>query len=119
MFRSRIFWRLFGASGLLLLASIGLLGMLLAWRFEGHYRHQVNEKLRNRALMLREIIRDWPQASSSLLQERMGPLGQEINTRITLIDAGGKVLADSHEDPAHMENHLHRPEIEAARDTGW
>lgn len=38
-------------------------------------------------------------------------LGKEINTRITVIDIEGAVLADSEKDPAHMENHKTRPEI--------
>ncbi|MCI0426082.1 MAG: ATP-binding protein [Actinobacteria bacterium] len=34
--------------------------------------------------------------------------------RVTLIDAGGVVLADSHQDPAIMENHGDRPEVISA-----
>jgi two-component system phosphate regulon sensor histidine kinase PhoR len=36
------------------------------------------------------------------------------NLRITVVAVGGAVLADSAEDPAKMENHAGRPEIEAA-----
>ncbi len=38
-------------------------------------------------------------------------LGKDINTRITVVDAGGIVLADSERDPAEMENLGTRPEI--------
>jgi two-component system phosphate regulon sensor histidine kinase PhoR len=34
--------------------------------------------------------------------------------RFTVIDQGGVVLADSHSDPATMENHANRPEVAAA-----
>lgn len=37
--------------------------------------------------------------------------GNSINTRITIIDREGIVLADSDEDPRLMENHRSRPEI--------
>jgi two-component system phosphate regulon sensor histidine kinase PhoR len=37
--------------------------------------------------------------------------GKSIDTRITIIDKEGKVLADSEEDPAVMEDHGFRPEI--------
>lgn len=38
-------------------------------------------------------------------------LGKKIQTRITLIDTKGTVLADSKSDPAKMENHSDRPEV--------
>jgi len=38
-------------------------------------------------------------------------LGQEIDTRITIIAPDGTVLGDSTEDPATMENHATRPEV--------
>ncbi|HLP46043.1 MAG TPA: hypothetical protein VK469_08855, partial [Candidatus Kapabacteria bacterium] len=38
-------------------------------------------------------------------------VGQEVETRITVITPGGKVIADSQNDPALMENHKNRPEI--------
>lgn len=38
-------------------------------------------------------------------------LGKHIETRISVIDRDGIVLADSDEDPAVMENHKSRPEI--------
>lgn len=38
-------------------------------------------------------------------------LSKNINTRITIIDHNGKVLADSEENPDDMENHGNRPEV--------
>ncbi|MCK7467350.1 MAG: hypothetical protein MZU91_03880 [Desulfosudis oleivorans] len=37
------------------------------------------------------------------------------DSRITLIDARGKVFADSEKDAALLENHFNRPEIQEAR----
>jgi two-component system phosphate regulon sensor histidine kinase PhoR len=45
-------------------------------------------------------------------------LGQEINSRITIIAPDGTVLGDSMEDPATMENHATRPEVKDALATG-
>jgi len=39
-------------------------------------------------------------------------------TRLTIIDATGVVLCDSEADPEQMENHLDRPEVQAALATG-
>lgn len=41
-------------------------------------------------------------------------LGRKSSTRITVIDHNGRVLGDSEEDPARMDNHSDRPEIMAA-----
>jgi two-component system phosphate regulon sensor histidine kinase PhoR len=39
-------------------------------------------------------------------------------TRVTLIAPGGTVLFDNLADPASMENHLDRPEVQSALETG-
>lgn len=44
------------------------------------------------------------------------PLMDDI--RITLIDSNGKVLYDSEVDPAVLDNHLARPEVESAIKNG-
>lgn len=41
-------------------------------------------------------------------------LGKNTETRITIIDTLGVVLADSEKDPSKMENHRNRPEIQTA-----
>lgn len=41
-------------------------------------------------------------------------VGRKTATRITLIDVSGNVLADSEKEARDMENHLYRPEIQAA-----
>jgi two-component system phosphate regulon sensor histidine kinase PhoR len=42
---------------------------------------------------------------------KVNNLGEQTNTRITIIDTLGVVLADSKRDPKTMENHLQRQEI--------
>ncbi|HHY34634.1 MAG TPA: PAS domain-containing protein [Firmicutes bacterium] len=45
-------------------------------------------------------------------------VAQKTGFRVTLIDSSGKVVLDSHEDPAVMENHLGRPEVQEALKKG-
>ena len=40
--------------------------------------------------------------------------GELLDARVTIIRADGVVLGDSHENPAAMENHLNRPEVQQA-----
>ncbi|MGH9492142.1 MAG: ATP-binding protein [Terriglobales bacterium] len=51
---------------------------------------------------------------SHSLQEVASEAAREAQTRATIIDSTGKVLADSEADPATMENHATRPEFAAA-----
>ena len=45
-------------------------------------------------------------------------LGDQTDTRVTIIALDGTVLGDSEEDPATMENHADRPEVMDALATG-
>jgi two-component system phosphate regulon sensor histidine kinase PhoR len=118
MKRSRMFWRLFLTYGLLLLSAIVGLGLLLTSQFEGYYLRQTEEDLHRCVVLVNEDVRDWQIDRPAQLQEQIQTLGRKIATRITVIDEGGRVLADSDEDPAQMENHLSRPEIQEALAAG-
>jgi two-component system phosphate regulon sensor histidine kinase PhoR len=115
MWHSRIFWRIFLASGILILVAIGILGFVIVGRVEQHLLEEIEQTLHARAILVRDVQQDRPVAE---LQKRITALGHEIRTRITLIAADGKVLADSEEDPDHIMNHGNRPEVESARVTG-
>ncbi|MDI6743152.1 MAG: hypothetical protein QMD11_10505, partial [Smithella sp.] len=49
------------------------------------------------------------------ISEQLNQLAQISKSRVTLIDAGGIVLADSLLDVRGLENHLNRPELQEAR----
>jgi two-component system phosphate regulon sensor histidine kinase PhoR len=55
------------------------------------------------------------------LRQRVAGAGAATGVRITVIDAQGRVLADSLRDPADMDNHRYRPEVAAAlaEGHGW
>ena len=52
---------------------------------------------------------------AAALQTFLAEAGRRADTRYTLIAPDGRVLADSQEDPARMENHATRPEVQQAR----
>jgi two-component system phosphate regulon sensor histidine kinase PhoR len=118
-----MFRRLFGYFGLLVLASVGILGAVLTSRVEQQYRDQIDVTLHTRCLLIRDIVRDWPPDRLALLQERMKALGRpnQVATRITLLNDTEDVLADSEfdGDPALLGTRADRPEIQEARADGW
>jgi two-component system phosphate regulon sensor histidine kinase PhoR len=117
MWRSRIFWRLFAAYGVLLTVALGLLGWFLIGRLEKHLLDEIRQSLEIKTLLLRELV---ARQSVGELQEDMSRLARETGARITLIRGDGKVLADSAERPDKMENHRDRAEVQQAEigDTG-
>ena len=115
MWRSRIIWRLFGAYGILLTVSLGLLGWLLLARMETHLLDDIQHSLEIKTLLVRDLVNRY---GASELQEQMTLLAGETSARITLVAAGGEVLVDSAEDPSLMENHRDRIEIQQAETAG-
>lgn len=80
-----------------------------------HYLNTLAQSLENLGISLE------PQVAAFLADDRRAELdawakdlGRRINTRITVVDEAGTVLADSDEDPAVMVNHRFRPEIATA-----
>jgi two-component system phosphate regulon sensor histidine kinase PhoR len=53
-------------------------------------------------------------ADQASLESVVSSLGRASGVRITVIGTDGVVLADSERDPATMENHLDRPEVQQA-----
>lgn len=72
--------------------------------------------------------RSWAEEDAELLAEYIEEYGVEavndstagiIQGRVTLIASDGTVLYDSDEDSSVMENHLERPEVQDAFETGY
>jgi two-component system, OmpR family, phosphate regulon sensor histidine kinase PhoR len=54
-------------------------------------------------------------SSAKDMSDQLRQIAYISGARVTLVDAQGKVFADSEKDIAQLENHLHRPEIQEAR----
>ena len=117
MWRSRMFWRLFGALAVLSLASIAFLGIVIVNQAEEYFLQQIEDSLRIKAVLVREALAALP--SGQTLQDRVLAMRPKVAMRITLIAANGDVLADSEEDPQHMEKHDTRPEVIASREADF
>jgi two-component system phosphate regulon sensor histidine kinase PhoR len=53
--------------------------------------------------------------SAQKMSDQLQQIARISNSRVTLVDAQGRVLADSEKDIAQMENHFSRPELQEAR----
>jgi len=49
------------------------------------------------------------------MSDQLQQIARISNSRVTLVDAQGRVLADSEKDIITMENHFNRPELQEAR----
>ncbi len=113
--RLRLFWKL-GLTYLLLLFAVLLAVDIYAARalrrdyLRASFEHL--ESLANLAQTRPPSVED-PTALSA-----WATWMAESGARVTVIASNGRVLADSDEDPQRMENHVDRPEIQAAFATG-
>ncbi|HUU46173.1 MAG TPA: ATP-binding protein [Acidobacteriota bacterium] len=122
MRRSGFIWKLYAGYVVLILLTVAIVGVMVSRTIERDTLAQIQDALRTRAEMMRGLLAA-PHDSSltaayPFLQERIRPLGRETNTRLTIIGSDGRVLADSDDDPAQMDNHGSRPEILQARSHG-
>ena len=53
--------------------------------------------------------------STQKMSDQLRQIARISNSRVTLVDAQGRVFADSEKDIAQMENHFSRPELQEAR----
>ncbi|MCY3757263.1 MAG: ATP-binding protein [Acidobacteria bacterium] len=119
MIRSRFSWKLTAGLLLPILISAAIMGGLSIRSMEEDSREEVRRSLAAQATLLRSVAAArLGQPQESVLQQEVRSLGEEIGTRLTVIDAQGLVLADSQEDPSSMGNLASRPEIMAVRSHG-
>ncbi|MEO0248467.1 MAG: ATP-binding protein [candidate division WOR-3 bacterium] len=117
MFRS-IQWRITVPFILLIVVSMGILGVYLASFARNSQLENLRSHLEKEAKITAEAALPTFLSQGSDFDTLAKKLGKEIDARITIIALDGKVLGDSHEDPSVMENHAARPEVKAALTAG-
>ena len=113
--RLRLFWRL-GLTYLALLLAVLVAGHFYAERaLRRDFLQAGFEQLQ--ALARIAMSRPPELNNATALREWANGMARG-GERVTVVAADGRVLADSAEDPARMENHANRPEIQQALATG-
>ncbi len=98
---------------LIVFLSLALLAALVAIKVESLLIDALKEGLRKQAFGIAAVVKAGNYSEKDL-QPLVKSLSARFASRITLIDSGGRVLADSERDPATMENHAGRPEVRRA-----
>ncbi len=120
---SQLFWRMFLAyAGLVLLGIIASTASIASWERD-QLIEQANRRLRDAGILLRDHVADrLPSKPSEQLQDEIRELGKQLEMRLTIIAADGKVLADSAQENLtaveKMENHRSRTEVVKALRAG-
>lgn len=117
MKRRRLLWQLYPSYLLIILLSLLLVSWYALHRTEVLYRSQLDRDLTSQAILLGQAVldRDGNPLPPDQIAALCRKIGAELPIRITVLLADGKVIGDSGEDPLRMENHLNRPEVQAAK----
>lgn len=104
---------------LILLATVGLT-IYFSGFLQRTYIADLRAQLTAEARLLSDALS--PLLSEESTIQTIQPLaerwGQLLGARVTIVRIDGTVLGDSHENPAKMENHIDRPEIQQALASG-
>jgi two-component system phosphate regulon sensor histidine kinase PhoR len=119
MFKRSLLWQLYPVYLLVIVIALFTITWYLSQLLPDFYDNQVAEDLQARANLIKDqflqklIAQDF-EGMDAMSKE----LGANSSTRITIILPNGKVVADSDENPADMENHANRPEFKDAFEVG-
>lgn len=116
MWSSRLFLKLFLAYASLIVLTVGACSGIVAGWQQDQLVEQVRRRLRDSATLLRDDVKaQILSGASESLQKHIRQLGTETETRYTIVDTAGIVLADSEQQTlagvAAMDNHLTRQEF--------
>ncbi|MGP8051756.1 MAG: PAS domain-containing sensor histidine kinase, partial [Desulfobaccales bacterium] len=115
MRRKRLLWQLFPFYLLVTLLAL----LALTWHVTTSWRHfyleQTAADLKTRALLMETSLQGrLAPGKGAEIDRTCKDLGRLTGTRLTVILPTGQVLGDSEGEPARMENHSDRPEIQEA-----
>lgn len=98
---------------------LGTIGIYVGKLLENSYLDLLESRLSKEAKIISdEILFNNLFRNLEQMQNQIQQFSQGISARITVIDKDGKVLADSESDPHTLPNHLYRPEVQEAMETG-
>ncbi|HTS35366.1 MAG TPA: ATP-binding protein [Candidatus Solibacter sp.] len=110
--KNRIFFKLLAVFLIVIGATAAILDVMIGGAWEASLRAEIERNLTQKTLMFAHRVES--DRGVHTLTELAAQEGQAAGARATIIDASGKVLADSEATPVNMENHATRQEFAAA-----
>ena len=119
MRRRRLYWRIFWTSAAIASAIAAVLGPYWAYRAGRAQENQVWSRLELAAAAAEmRLGQSWPTRASDAAPPDVAAicrdLSERFDVRLTVILPSGKVVADTRQDPAVLDNHRERPEVAEA-----
>jgi len=115
MRRQKLIWHLFPLFLLVTLVTLAAVTWYSVRSWHSFFLEQTAQDLTARALLVENRIGGRAGWENGPWQDKLcKDLGKITGTRLTVILASGKVLGDTEEDPAKMDNHGDRPEFQGA-----
>ncbi|RKX27643.1 MAG: PAS domain-containing sensor histidine kinase [Candidatus Zixiibacteriota bacterium] len=112
MKRRSLFWKVYPLSFFVIFISLLLAALYGAREMRTLYIDQLTNTLEARARIAERLLKPLLNSNEfTRLNLECRRISEVSNTRITVVDAQGFVLGDSHDDPASMESHATRPEV--------
>ena len=109
--KNRIFFKLLAVFLIVIGATAAILDVMIGNAWEASLRAEIERSLKQKTLLFAHRVEiDHTHALADIAAQE----GLAAGARATVIDASGKVLADSESNPAQMENHAGRVEFAAA-----
>ena len=118
MLRSRILWQICGALAAIILVSTLIFAFIASSQLQNTARHNVRESMRIQATLLRQLLMPYLLADRRLTSRQFVEITGEETNGISLIDAGGRVLANNRQEAQEIGNQGRRVEILEARGRG-
>jgi two-component system phosphate regulon sensor histidine kinase PhoR len=109
--KNRIFFKLLAVFLIVIAATAAILDVMIGAAWETSLRTEIERNLTQKTLLFAHRVESDRAHSLTEIAAQEGLAG---GARATIIDASGKVLADSESNPANMENHATRKEFVAA-----
>jgi len=109
--KSSLFHKIFGSFVVIMILSVAAMGILVAEELKKELIRGIRDDLLAQARVMAMMPKNE-------LEKRITELADISRIRMTLVDASGKVVADSETILTAMDSHLHRSEIEEARIKG-